>query len=140
MKIYKRMLATAALPSLLLSSTAIAQTATSAAASESALEDIVVTGIRQSLQKSIQTKKQTDAIVDVITAEDVGKSLSHLPGFSVDRQFGEGEKVSIHGTDPALNRVLVDGHTVASADWGGNPNDISGRTFNYALLAPEFIG
>jgi len=28
----------------------------------------VVTGIRQSLQKSIQTKKQTDAIVDVITA------------------------------------------------------------------------
>ena len=120
-----------------------AQTATA-----SSSDEVVVTGIRKSLQSSIKTKKNTDAIIDVITAEDVGKfpdtnvaeSLSHLPGFAVDRQFGEGEKVSIHGTDPALNRIFIDGHTIASTDWGGNPNDISGRTFNYALLAPEIIG
>src|SRR3546814_7942761 len=47
------------------------------------------------------------------------------------RQFGQGEKVSILGTDPALNRTLLDGQTVASADWF--ILDSPGRTFNYAL-------
>jgi iron complex outermembrane receptor protein len=139
-------LMTSALATVLFAGGVMAQDSSSSS-SEGATE-VVVTGIRHSLQNSIKAKKSTDAIVDVITAEDVGKfpdtnvaeSLSHLPGFAVDRQFGEGEKVSIHGTDPALNRIFIDGHAIASADWGGNPNDITGRTFNYAMLAPEIIG
>jgi iron complex outermembrane receptor protein len=123
-----------------------AQQTTNTASSD--IEEIVVRGIRESLRSSAEAKKNNQAVTEVITAEDVGKfpdtnvaeSLSHLPGLSVDRQFGEGEKVSILGTDPALNRVFLDGHSVASADWGGNPNDISGRTFNYTLLSPEIIG
>ncbi|TWB41061.1 TonB-dependent receptor [Nitrospirillum pindoramense] len=111
------------------------------------LQEIVVTSIRKSLERSIEVKRQANAIVDVISAEGVGKfpdtnvaeSLSHLPGISVDHQFGEGEKISILGTDPALNRILVDGQTIASADWGGNPNDPNSRTFNYSLLSPEII-
>jgi iron complex outermembrane receptor protein len=111
-------------------------------------EVVVVHGYRESLESSAETKKKTDAVIDVITADDVGKfpdtnvaeSLSHLPGLSVDRQFGEGERISIHGTDPALNRAFVDGHVLATADWGGDPQDISGRTFNYTMLSPEIIG
>jgi iron complex outermembrane receptor protein len=109
--------------------------------------DIVVTGFRKSLQDSAETKRRANAIVDVISAEDVGKfpdnnvaeSLSHLPGVTVDHQFGEGEQVSIAGVEPALNRILIDGHSVASADWGGNPSDRSSRSFNYGLLSPEII-
>nr|WP_210357023.1 TonB-dependent receptor [Sphingomonas beigongshangi] len=109
--------------------------------------DIVVRGIRKSLQDAIDTKRSTNAITDVISAEDVGKfpdtnvaeSLSHLPGVTVDHQFGEGEQVSIAGVEPALNRILIDGHSIASADWGGNPGDRSSRTFNYSLLSPEII-
>ena len=112
------------------------------------LQAVTVTGYRQSLAKAIDIKRNANAIVDAISAEDIGKfpdtnaaeSLSHLPGISVDRQFGEGEKVSINGTDPALNRVLINGQTIASGDWGGNPTDTSGRTFNYTLLSPEIIG
>src|SRR5690606_1129938 len=48
------------------------------------------------------------------------------------------EKVSILGTDPALNRTLLNGQTVASADWF--ILDQPGRTFNYALLAPQIVG
>ncbi|TWB29211.1 iron complex outermembrane receptor protein [Nitrospirillum viridazoti] len=111
------------------------------------LQEIVVTSIRKSLERSIEVKREANAIVDVISAEGVGKfpdtnvaeSLSHLPGISVDHQFGEGEKISILGTDPALNRILVDGQSIASADWGGNPNDPNSRTFNYSLLSPEII-
>jgi iron complex outermembrane recepter protein len=112
------------------------------------LDTITVTGYRASLEKSQAVKRAANAIVDAISAEDIGKfpdtnaaeSLAHLPGISVDRQFGEGEKVSINGTDPALNRVLLNGQTIASGDWGGNPTDTSGRTFNYTLLSPEIIG
>ena len=101
--------------------------------------DVVVTGIRSSLRNAINVKREANAVVDVITAEDVGKfpdrnvaeSLSHIPGVSIDRRFGEGEKVAILGTDPALNRMLLDGHALASADWGGNDNDPSSRTFDY---------
>lgn len=112
------------------------------------LQGVTVTGYRQSLEKALTIKRNANAVVDAISAEDIGKfpdtnaaeSLAHLPGISVDRQFGEGEKVSINGTDPALNRVLINGQTIASGDWGGNPTDTSGRTFNYTLLSPEIIG
>ena len=118
-----------------LQGTAFAQTSNqqaptqTAAGSDSADDngDIVVTGFRQSLRNAINVKREANAVVDVITAEDVGKfpdrnvaeSLSHIPGVSIDRRFGEGEKVAILGTDPALNRMLLDGHALASADWGG---------------------
>ncbi|GAA0731997.1 TonB-dependent receptor [Sphingomonas sp. ABOLD] len=110
-------------------------------------DEIVVTGIRGSLRRAIEVKRNANAVVDVITAEDVGKfpdrnvaeSLSHIPGVSIDRQFGIGEKVAIQGTDPALNRILIDGHNIASADWGGAPGDVTSRTFNYSLLAPEIV-
>ncbi|MDF4025857.1 TonB-dependent receptor [Luteibacter sp. PPL201] len=112
------------------------------------LQEVTVTGYRGSLEKAIDVKRNANAVVDAISATDIGKfpdtnaaeSLSHLPGITVDRQFGEGEKISVNGTDAALNRVLLNGQTIASGDWGGNPTDTSGRTFNYSLLSPEIIG
>lgn len=111
----------------------------------SEMEEVVVSGIRGSLRESVATKREAAAIVDAISAEDMGKfpdknaaeSLSHVPGITIDRQFGQGERVSIRGTDPALNRTLLNGQTVASADWF--ILDSPGRTFNYTLLAPEII-
>ncbi len=110
-------------------------------------DEILVTGYRRSLADAIETKRRADSIVDVISAEDVGKlpdsniadSLARLPGVTVDRQFGEGEQLSIAGVEPALNRLTIDGHSVASADWGGNPSDRSSRSFNYSLLSPTII-
>ena len=130
--------------------TAVAAADTAAAPTDAAPaqdDAIVVTGIRKSLTDSIRTKRQANSIVDVVTAEDVGKfpdnnvaeSLSRLPGVTVDHQFGEGEQLSIAGVEPALNRLTIDGHSVASADWGGNPSDRSSRTFNYSLLSPTII-
>lgn len=132
--------ASASLLAVVIASPALAQEA------PSAVDEVVVTGIRASLQQSIQSKRNADAIIDVVTAEDVGKfpssnvaeALTIVPGVTVDRAFGQGEKVSILGTDPALNRTLLNGQTVASADWF--ILDQPGRTFNYALLAPQIVG
>jgi len=125
---------------------ACAGSAFAQASTASTVDEVVVTGIRASLQQSLETKRNADAIVDSVTAEDVGKfpntnvaeALTMVPGVTVDRLFGQGEKVSILGTDPALNRTLLNGQTVASADWF--ILDSPGRTFNYALLAPQIVG
>ncbi len=110
------------------------------------LDTVVVTGILGSLQESLNTKRNADSVVDAITAEDVGKfpstnvaeAMTIIPGVTVDREFGQGERVSILGTDPALNRTLLNGQTIASADWFILHEP--GRTFNYTLLAPQIVG
>lgn len=136
----RRVMTSTILASLWFAGAATAQTAGDS-------NEIVVTGLRESLKKAIELKRNTDGISDAISAEDVGKypdtniaeSLAHLPGISIDRQFGEGQQVSILGTDPALNRIFVDGHSIASSTWGGDPQDNSARNFNYTLLSPELI-
>lgn len=110
------------------------------------LDTMVVKGFRASLAQALDEKRKSSAIVDVITADDIGKypdtnlaeSLSHLPGVTIDRLFGEGERVSILGTDPNLNRTLLNGQPIATADW--YILDTPSRQFNYVLLAPEVIG
>ena len=110
------------------------------------LDDFVVSGYRASLATSLDEKRKAGANVDVITAQDVGKfpdtnlaeSLSHIPGVTIDRLFGQGERVSILGTDPNLNRTLLNGQPIATADW--YILDTPSRQFNYTLLAPEVIG
>ncbi|MDG6746453.1 SDR family oxidoreductase, partial [Staphylococcus aureus] len=55
--------------------------------------DIVVTGYRRSIEESLSQKREANAFVDVITAEDVGKfpdknvadSLQRVPGVIIDR-------------------------------------------------------
>jgi TonB-dependent receptor len=110
------------------------------------METVVVHGIRESLKRSLETKRDADAIVDAITAEDIGKfpntnvaeAMVVIPGVTLDRRFGQGERVSIDGTDPSLNLSFLDGHPVAQAIWlyGEQPN----RGFDYTLLAPEILG
>jgi iron complex outermembrane receptor protein len=110
------------------------------------LEEFTVQGYRASLAVSLDAKRAAGANIDVITAEDVGKfpdtnlaeALSHIPGVTIDRLFGEGERVSILGTDPNLNRTLLNGQPIATADW--YILDTPSRQFNYVLLAPEVIG
>lgn len=142
MRIHHAILASSVSALSLLAGQAFAQQA----GEPSTVDEVVVTGIRASLRQSIDTKRNANAIVDVVTAEDVGKfpssnvaeAITIIPGVTVDRAFGQGEKVSILGTDPALNRTLLNGQTVASADWF--LLDQPGRTFNYALLAPQIVG
>jgi iron complex outermembrane recepter protein len=110
------------------------------------LDTVVVLGIRESLKKSLEKKREADAIIDAITAEDIGKfpatnvaeALAQIPGVTIDRALGATQRVSIDGTDPSLNLSFLDGHPVAQAIWqyGDSPN----RGFNFSLLAPEVLG
>src|SRR6185312_13148082 len=109
------------------------------------LEEVLVTGIRNSLRESLDTKRRTDAVVDAITAEDIGKfpdknvadALQRIPGISVDRIWGEGRDIFVRGTDNTMNRTLMNGQNMASAYWWANDNP--SRGFNYDILASELV-
>ncbi|MBT2116542.1 TonB-dependent receptor [Dyella sp. LX-66] len=110
------------------------------------LQGVTVTGIRASLQQSLDTKRNADAIVEAVTAEDIGKfpntnvaeAMALIPGVTIDRQFGQGDRVSIDGTDPSLNLTFLNGQPISQTPWqyGAQPN----RGFDFTMLAPEIVG
>ncbi len=134
-----------------LASQAQAQTQAPAPATQS-LDTVTVTGIRASIAKSIDTKRNADTNVEVVSAEDVGKmpdkniadALSRLAGVNV--QYGgagamdEAERVSIRGTSPNLNLVTVNGHALSSGDWHVGDQSSSGRSVGFGLMPSQLIG
>lgn len=110
-------------------------------------ELIVVTGIRASLQQAIDIKRRSDAVVDAISAEDIGKfpdknvaeALQRVTGVSISREFGEGERVSVRGTAPNLSLTLLNNHAVATADWFVLDQLAASRSFNYLMLPAEMV-
>ena len=87
-----------------------------AAEAPNSVEEVVVTGIRESLEKAIEIKRQSDNQVDAISAEDIGKlpdknvadALQRIPGVNTtsaaggEGGFDENDRVSIRGTSPSL--------------------------------------
>ena len=120
----------------------------SAVAQDQAVETITVQGIRGSLQQSLEAKRESDAIVDVITATDIGRfpdknvaeSLQRLPGISIQREYGEGERVAIRGVASNRNLTQLNGHAVATADWFILDQLSATRSFNYLMLPLEIVG
>ncbi|WP_299585854.1 TonB-dependent receptor [uncultured Microbulbifer sp.] len=105
------------------------------------LEEVEVLGIRQSMVKNLDVKRFSNAIVDSITAEDIGKfpdknvadSLQRVPGISIVRSGGEGARVSIRGTAPELTFTQLNGNYIAT------PGDDPSRSFDYSLLPATMI-
>jgi iron complex outermembrane receptor protein len=122
--------------------------AASSTAASSDEETIVVTGIRGSVIASIEDKRESDVIADFLTAEDIGQfpdrnvaeALQRVPGIVINREFGEGERVSLRGTAPNLTRTLVNGHAIATADWFVLEQLAATRSFNYLTLPSEIVG
>jgi iron complex outermembrane receptor protein len=142
------LLASASIGTLLFAASAAHAQAPAPAAADAAESEIVVTGIRGSLREAIDAKRDLSVIADVVTAEDVGKfpdknvaeALQRVPGIVVNREFGEGERVSLRGTAPNLTKTLLNGHSVATADWFILDQVASTRSFNYLTLPAEIIG
>ena len=128
--------------------TAGAASAQTAQATDPAPDDtIVVTGYGASLQASIEAKRKLNVIADVITAEDIGKfpdhnvaeSLQRVPGIVINRDFGEGERVSLRGTAPNLTQTLLNGSHIATADWFVLEQQSATRSFNYLMLPSDIV-
>lgn len=111
-----------------------------ASVSDSAMEEVVVRGIRQSLEASADVKRFDAGVVDAITAEDIGafpdtnlaESLQRVTGVSIDRTRGEGQYVTVRGFGPAFNLVTLNGRQMPTT--GG-----VSRSFDFSNLAVEGV-
>ncbi len=118
------------------------------------LDTIQVVGIRGSMEKSLDTKRESQSHVDVVTAEDIGKlpaknvadTLRELPGVNISSSsasegaFDEADRVSLRGTNPSLTQTLVNGHTIGTGDWFVLSQVANvGRSVSYSLLPSEIV-
>ncbi|RTL34180.1 MAG: TonB-dependent receptor [Burkholderiales bacterium] len=86
------------------------------------LQTVTVTGFRASLESSISTKRNADAIVESVSAEDIGKlpdvsiadAISRLPGLTAQRVAGRASVISIRGMAPRYGVTLLNGREIVS--------------------------
>ncbi|HEY2753105.1 TonB-dependent receptor [Phenylobacterium sp.] len=147
---------------LLVSSTSLAAlivavpalAATDTDSSTSTASEVVVTGIKESLQRAISIKRASVNQVEAVTATDIGKlpdknvadALQRIPGVNTESAasgeggFDENDRVSIRGTSPSLTQVTVDGHPVSTGDWFIlDQFQTVGRSVTFTLLPAEIV-
>ncbi|MBP3985307.1 TonB-dependent receptor [Pseudoxanthomonas helianthi] len=81
------------------------------------LGTVKVTGIRHSIATSLETKNESNSIVEAISAEDIGKlpdvsiaeSLARLPGLAAQRVNGRAQVIAIRGLAPDFAASLLNG-------------------------------
>lgn len=104
----------------------------------SIIDEIVVTGFRQSLVNSMDIRRQSTGVVDAITAIDIGKfpdqnlaeALQRIPGVSINRVNNEGSQITVRGFGPEFNLVTLNGRSMPTA---------GGRSFDFNDLATEGV-
>lgn len=133
-----------ALAAAVLPASAFAQQAAASSPDATTLDAVTVTGYRYAIEKSLQQKRDANAVVEVITAEDVGKfpdknvadALQRVPGVIITRSGGEGKNVSVRGLSSELTLTELNGNYIATAESNGDPT----RSFNYTLLPSNMLG
>lgn len=149
--------AVALLTGLALPGLAAAQTATPPAQTPgqaTTVDEIVVTGIRASLDRAIDIKRNSSGVVDAISAEDIGKfpdtnlaeSLQRVTGVSISRVNGEGSEVTVRGFGGGFNLVTLNGRQLPTANVsavGGDQNvdfaTATSRSFDFSNIASEAV-
>ena len=109
-----------------------------------AAQEIVVTGVRGSQLKSVDIKRKETALVDAISAEDIGKlpdvtivdALQRIPGIQITRNAGEGTNVNIRGLPQVV--TLLNGEQYLSPGNLGqaqpNLNDVPAQLMNAVVV------
>lgn len=105
----------------------------------SALEEVMVTGIRASLQGAIEEKRAASNLIEVIQSEDIGKLpdqnlaevLENITGVQITREGGVGVGVQIRGTD--ANRTEING--VSTVGSGSGRTGISFEDVSAAMIS-----
>lgn len=136
--------------------TSMSAQAQQAEAKKDETQQVTVTGVRASMQQSLNQKRNAESHIEVITAEDIGKmpdknvadSLQRVSGVTTSSAsgneggFDENDRVSMRGTNPSLTQTLINGHNMAAGDWFvlNQSGAGVGRSISYTLLPSELVG
>jgi iron complex outermembrane receptor protein len=134
--------------------------ATSAAADKKAdepvVQSVVVSGIRRGIEAAISIKRNSNSIVEAISAEDIGKlpdssvaeSIARLPGVTAQRSRNSGKAadISVRGLAPSFNGSLLNGRETASTGNSRSPEfdlfpaELMGSVLIYKTPDAQLIG
>lgn len=117
------------------------------------LEEVVVTGVKDSLRKALAIKRRSLNFVDALSVEDIGKlpdknvaeALQRVTGVAIQRDRGEGDFVSIRGLGPDFVRGTMNGRTIVSgtetfdSTLSGGRASRTGRATNFDILPSEVV-
>jgi len=111
-------------------------------------EQVVVTGLIYSLQANLDIKRKAGGLVDVVSAEDIGKfpdvdlaaAMQRIPGVTVSRgvsmiggvptSIGTATQVTVRGFGPNFNETLFNNRKIASG---------VGRAFDFSSVGADFV-
>lgn len=96
-----------------------------AAQDPEALEEIVVTGYKASIEDALNQKRYDTRVIDAISAKDIGdfpdeniaESIQRIPGVQIERSRGRGALISLRGLGPEFTNTTLNGQSFASAQF-----------------------
>ncbi len=112
-------------------------------------ETIIVTGLRGSLQRDLDIKRNSLGLIDAVTMEDTGKfpdsnlatALMRIPGVTVNRAVtsmnginsttGDPTEITVRGFGPTFNEALFDGRKISSG--------VSNRSYDFSALNSDLV-
>jgi TonB-dependent receptor len=140
-------------------SVASAPVAAQQAGDQSGIETVVVTGLRASLQRNLDIKRNASGLVDAITNVDIAKfpdvnladAMMRIPGVTVTRGVssatstgatsttGEATAITVRGFGPSFNTTLFNGRQVPSAVGNTQGNQVGDRAFDFSSVNSDFV-
>lgn len=142
-----RLLASCAIAAFGLATGAYAQDA-------DAIETVVITGFRASLENTIALKKDAKQIVEAVSMEDVGKlpdqsiaeAIARLPGLTAQRVNGRSQDISIRGLSPDFSTTLLNGREQVatsnnrSAEYDQYPAELMAGVVVFKTPTADLVG
>lgn len=103
------------------------------------IEVITVTGIKGSLVRAIDLKRNESGVTDIISSEEMGKfpdtnlaeSLQRITGVSVSRTNGEGSQITVRGFGPSFNLLTLNGRQM--------PGNGTSRSYSLENLSSDGV-
>jgi iron complex outermembrane recepter protein len=120
-----------------------------AQADDEAVDEIVVSGFRESLASAMNIKKNESGFVDAIVASDIAEfpdnnlaeSLQRIPGVAIQRSGGEGRGITVRGLGSQFTTVRLNGMETMSTTGGtdsGTANN-RGRGFDFNTFSSDLF-
>ncbi len=123
-------------------------------------EIVIVSAQREGQNAAINQQVKSNQIINVVSAERIqelpdenaAESVGRLPGVSVSRSGGEGQRVNIRGLSPKFSSVSVDGVRIPAtgqgrrvfsiAQGGGQPNytpSLDDRSVDLSMISSQSL-
>ena len=115
---------------------------------------IIVSGFRESLATAVAQKRNSDLILESVTAEDIGKlpddsigeSIARLPGVTSQRLNGRANVIAIRGLGPDFSQTLLNGREQTSTgdnravEFDQYPSEVVNQVLVYKSPSASLVG